>query len=580
MYAEHFRLRAEPFSIAPDPRYLFMSAQHREALAHLLYGIGGGGGFVLLTGEIGAGKTTVCRCFLEQIPAHCRVAYIFNPKLTVAELLQTVCEEFGIEAGAAADAGVKVRVDALNEFLLAAHARGEHAVLIIDEAQSLSAEVLEQLRLLTNLETSECKLLQIVLIGQPELRAMLGERGLEQLAQRVIARYHLGPLDAADTARYVGHRLAVAGSATLPFTPGAMARMHALSGGVPRRINLLADRALLGAYAQGRPQVDRSTLERAAVEVFGRSPPSWSWRGSGSRAGWAVAAVVGLLAVSGGLAAWAWLGPPRVGGPAIAGQAGGAVVAAGAPVPAAGAQAEASARPASPGAAVTGAVGDIAAAAASAASGVSGVSGPSTASAGGAGIAAALAAAPWREDEALRALAGRWRVALPEGEPCAAAARAGLACYRSRDGLAALQLLDRPALLMLRSPQGTAVPALLTALDERTATLQVAGAQHGLSRTQLAGLWRGEFTTLWRPPAEWRAGVDPIPEPVRVWLGQRLGAAGLGDEALPVRERVRAFQLAAGLEPDGVPGPLTLMLLARQGGNEREPRLRQTGGER
>jgi general secretion pathway protein A len=161
MYVDYFNLKQAPFSIAPDPRYLFMSERHREALAHLLYGIGSGGGFVLLTGEIGAGKTTVCRCFIEQVPSNCRLAYIFNPKLTVEELLQTICDEFRIAlADAAGQVGVKGYVDAINAYLLASHAQGNNNVLVIDEAQNLSAEVLEQLRLLTNLETSERKLLQ------------------------------------------------------------------------------------------------------------------------------------------------------------------------------------------------------------------------------------------------------------------------------------------------------------------------------------------------------------------------------------------------------------------------------------
>ena len=197
MYMRFFGLKQEPFSIAPDPRYLFMSERHREALAHLLYGVGGGGGFVLLTGEIGAGKTTVCRCFLEQIPKRCNVAYIFNPKLTVIELLKSVCDEFRIPVPAAHAARrrrSRTYVDALNEFLLQTHAVGQNNVLIIDEAQILSADVLEQLRLLTNLETNERKLLQIVLIGQPELRTMLARPELEQLAQRVIARFHLKAL--------------------------------------------------------------------------------------------------------------------------------------------------------------------------------------------------------------------------------------------------------------------------------------------------------------------------------------------------------------------------------------------------
>jgi general secretion pathway protein A len=177
MYERHFGLKQRPFSIAPDPRYLFMSERHREALAHLLYGVQGGGGFVLLTGDIGAGKTTVCRCFLEQLPERCNVAYIFNPKLTVEEMLRTVCAEFRIpyQHEGPGVPTVKDYVDALNQFLLRTHAVRQNSVLIIDEAQNLSADVLEQLRLLTNLETNERKLLQIILIGQPELREVLAQ---------------------------------------------------------------------------------------------------------------------------------------------------------------------------------------------------------------------------------------------------------------------------------------------------------------------------------------------------------------------------------------------------------------------
>jgi general secretion pathway protein A len=280
MYAAHFGLKREPFSIAPDPRYLFMSERHREALAHLLYGVRGGGGFVLLTGEIGAGKTTVCRCFLEQVPKRCNVAYIFNPKLTALELLQSVCEEFRIEvhARASASATLKDHVDALNEFLLRTHGAGQNNVLIIDEAQNLSIDVLEQLRLLTNLETNERKLLQIILIGQPELRDMLLKPELEQLAQRVVARFHLDPLAEEETAHYIKHRLSVAGmNGLIPFDREARHRIFELTRGVPRRINLLCDRALLGAYASGRQRVDKAIVEKAASEVFDRRDIGAAW---------------------------------------------------------------------------------------------------------------------------------------------------------------------------------------------------------------------------------------------------------------------------------------------------------------
>jgi len=285
MYKKFFGLTQEPFSIAPDPHYLFMSARHREALAHLLYGVRGGGGFVLLTGEIGAGKTTVCRCFLEQVPRRTNVAYIFNPRQTAEELLESICEEFRIlrDIDPARVPTARNHVAALNEFLLRTHGVGQNNVLIIDEAQSLSAEVLEQLRLLTNLETNERKLLQIMLIGQPELRDMLARPELEQLAQRVIARYHLDALSPRETAQYVQHRLSVAGLAgVLPFDAASVQRIHVLSGGVPRRINLLCDRALLGAYASGKPQVDVVIVDKAAAEVKGEMPPSL--RRAGDRA--------------------------------------------------------------------------------------------------------------------------------------------------------------------------------------------------------------------------------------------------------------------------------------------------------
>ncbi|HEY8359513.1 MAG TPA: AAA family ATPase, partial [Ramlibacter sp.] len=301
MYASYFGLKQEPFSIAPDPRLLFMSEQHREALAHLLYGVQGGGGFVLLTGEIGTGKTTVCRSFLEQVPANVNLAYIFNPKLTVLELLDTVCHEFGVPLPAQQrEVTVKDYLDPLNDYLLQAHAAGRNNVLVIDEAQNLAPEVLEQLRLLTNLETSERKLLQIILIGQPELRTMIAQPELEQLAQRVIARYHLRVLGEAETAQYVRHRLEACGlQRPLPFDRAALRRVHAVAGGVPRRINLLCDRALLGAYAGGQSDVTRAVIDRAAVEVFPRAArPAPAWRRTALASGIGLAAGAGLLAAA------------------------------------------------------------------------------------------------------------------------------------------------------------------------------------------------------------------------------------------------------------------------------------------
>lgn len=279
MYLSHFGLREAPFSIAPNPRFLYSSLRHQEALAHLLYGIQSDGGFVLLTGEVGSGKTTLCRCLLEQIPEHCDVAYLFNPKLSATELLATLCHEIGVEAPPG-PRSVKVFIDALNAQLLRAHTAGRKTVLIIDEAQNLSVELLEQIRLLTNLETSEHKLLHIMLIGQPELRSMLERPELRQLNQRIVARYHLGPLSKDEVAAYIQHRLECAGTAS-PLIPRHLSgRIYQLSAGIPRLINLLCDRALLGACAQGKTQVDITTLTQAAREVLPRASTSLltTWR--------------------------------------------------------------------------------------------------------------------------------------------------------------------------------------------------------------------------------------------------------------------------------------------------------------
>jgi general secretion pathway protein A len=277
MYKDYFRLTEMPFSIAPDPRFMYMSDRHREALAHLLYGVQGEGGILLLTGEVGTGKTTLCRCLLEQMDARCDVAFILNPKMSVEDLLKAICDEFHVELGAAA-VSVKALVDAINSHLLRSNAQGRRAVLIIDEAQNLRPDVLEQLRLLTNLETNTRKLLQIILIGQPELRQMLRRAELRQVAQRIVARYHLGHLTRLEVAAYVVHRLRVAGT-QLPLIPYALtAPLYRLTGGVPRLINLVCDRALLGAYVKRELQVTPGILKKAAREVLDLSPGRRLWR--------------------------------------------------------------------------------------------------------------------------------------------------------------------------------------------------------------------------------------------------------------------------------------------------------------
>jgi len=278
MYLAHYGLREPPFSITPDPRFVCLSERHRDALAHLLYGIGqgGGSGFVQLTGEVGTGKTTLSRLLLEQLPDNARVALILNPLLSPAELLEATCEELRIDLDGRRG-NLKALVDALNAHLLQAHAAGLRVVLVIDEAQNLSAAALEQVRLLTNLETATQKLLQIILIGQPELRDALAKPELRQLAQRITARYHLDPLDAAESEAYLRHRWAVAGGGPFPFTPGAVRRLHRRAGGIPRLLNVIADRALLAGYARGERLVGDRLLDLAAAEVLAPGPRARPW---------------------------------------------------------------------------------------------------------------------------------------------------------------------------------------------------------------------------------------------------------------------------------------------------------------
>jgi general secretion pathway protein A len=564
MYLHRYGLSREPFSIAPDPRFLYLSDRHREALAHLLYGLQGNGGFVILTGEVGAGKTTLCRGLLEQAEAHGRIAYIFNPRLTELELLQTVCDEFGLEVESSRRGSIKVLIDTLNTFLLAEHAGGRRCVLVIDEAQNLSDGVLEQLRLLTNLETTERKLLLIVLVGQPELREMLARPQLTALAQRVIARYHLEPLSAADTRAYVRHRLRVAGATDpLPLGDAAVVRVHAITAGVPRRINLLCDRALLAAYAADCDQVNPDQLDAAAAEVglaaarptASNVTPAWRLAAVGAAFG----AAIGAVAVA------MWLhgrAPPSA-----------------APVAAGGSASHTGSLQAQP------VVPDRSPGTLEARASRTDITSPS-----------ALATKPHRThlpelwprlhadiDGAWRQLARHWDVASPAA-PAGSAPGAGrdcpvpapLRCWRGSITLAQAMALDRPALLLLRDAAGAERAVLLRSLDAQDVVVETSDGAWQLSRAELARSWSGDYATLWRAPEGWPAQGAPEPgDAIVAWLEQQLDAAMPRDASVPSanwRERLMRFQRAQSLKPDGVPGPMTVMQLNRALGVH-EPRL-------
>lgn len=269
MYASYFNLRESPFSITPNPDYFYLSEQHKEAFAHLIYGFQQDAGFVLLTGEVGAGKTTLCRCIMGVLPEGVDVALILNPRISERELLGMICDELHINYPKSSTK--KNRLDRLNEHLLQSHADGRRTVLLIDEAQTLSDRALEHVRLLTNLETAKHKLLQIILVGQPELIETLDKPELYQLAQRITARFHLRPLPLRDVEGYIDHRIQTAGNRERIFTDAAIRTVARLSNGTPRLINIICDRSLLGAYASEKTKVTAGMVHSAAKQVSGRN---------------------------------------------------------------------------------------------------------------------------------------------------------------------------------------------------------------------------------------------------------------------------------------------------------------------
>ncbi|MEE4300471.1 MAG: AAA family ATPase [Pseudomonadales bacterium] len=577
LYHRHFELRRSPFSIAPDPHFLYMSERHREALAHLEWGLSGEGGFVLLTGEVGTGKTTLCRCLLERIPDDTEVAFVINPRVTATELLTTICEELGDAPPEGDQQSVKRLVDRINEHLLAAHGRGGRVVLVIDEAQNLSVDVLEQVRLLTNLETSERKLLQVILLGQPELATMLEAPELRQLAQRVTARYHLLPLSATELGALVHHRLAVAGARRNPFDAGALAALHRRSGGIPRVANVIADRALLGAYAEGAEEIDARIVRRAAREVLGEDEARPRSRARG--VGIIVLIILVGLALGFGLAAL--LGSPGAPGMGLTGtqlvperpgtrEQPSAELAAPQPAPAA-REASASAptesgpapEPASP----------------TETEDAARVEPTEERASSRAAPATDALASLWERPpaatrlEAVRALLEAWYAPIPltpETDPCAQVAAAGLRCLEAQGSWPGLLELDRPAVLELwrgrdREPRHLA----LLGSTAGSVTVQLGGERLRLPRETIDRDWRGRALVLWQmPPGYARPSRRSDDDATSAWLADRLalldgatpGADGGAFDAA-LEARVRRFQLDAGLRPDGIVGPRTWMRL-------------------
>jgi general secretion pathway protein A len=544
MYLPFFGLNEKPFSITPDPRYLYLSERHAEALAHLVYGVSEAGGFVQLTGEVGTGKTTVIRSLLGQVPKNAEVALILNPRMSAPEFLLTICEELGIGVPDSAEGSIKDLVDILSRYLLRAHAEGRRVVLVVDEAQNLAIDVLEQVRLLTNLETPTQKLLQIILIGQPELRELLGRPELRQLAQRITGRYHLDPLSEPESAAYVRHRLRVAGATSDIFTNGALAEVHRLSGGVPRLINVISDRALLGAYTQDRHRVTGVLVRRAATEVLGQrfTPPWLPWV-----AGGAVAAALAL----GSFGVWRFgLADGVIASPAPA------PASASAPAPGAPLTAEAARADATPGA-PHGAAPEAAPAPPV----------PLTTS-----DVLTRHAAETTTEGAYARLFRLWGATYTPGggDPCLQAVRQGYDCLAQRGTLAQLRLYNRPAVLTLNDSTGGAYQVVVSRLGATEAWLELGDSPPSVGIADLANYWFGDYVILWRPATP---GVKDLSAGMRgpevAWLREgleRLAGVERDEPASDLFDRelarlVEQFQRERRLTVDGIAGVQTQVAL-------------------
>lgn len=544
MYTTHFGLNAVPFSITPDPHYLYLSKRHREALAHLLYGVNEGPGFVLLTGEVGTGKTTLCRCLIEQLPTNVDVALLLNPRLSSRELLEALFDELKIEYRA--DFSSKDFIDTLYGYLLTAHSVERRTVLILDEAQNLSPEVLEQVRLLTNLETANQKLLRIILVGQPELKNLLRRNNLRQLSQRITARYHLLPLSLRDTQAYINHRLAISGARSPLFTSKATRLVYRYSNGVPRLINIISDRALLGGYVKNEHQIDGAIVRKAVQEVRGEtinpSPP--------------FVLVIILLTIAlliGGGWWWWWPKPAEI-------------------------TFQSSNHYTPPETLVYSNNSD------SPSPIPSGESNPTSTQAVQPTVPTEeppnllhllqTATIPNNTQAAFVTLFNYWGLdyqKLEGDKACQRALTQGLACLLRTGTWEDLRRYNRPAVIELVTDNGTQHHLVVSHLTEKIATLDFSGKKYDFTREEINEYWLGQFLLLWKPPK--------IPPPVLtagvsnqsvIWVRKHLDMiGGLSTEPhtlsphfdYALKKRILAFQREHKLMADGMVGEQTMLAL-------------------
>lgn len=598
MYLDYFNLQELPFSITPDPRFLYFSQRHKEALAHLIYSVSNRSGFVLLTGEVGTGKTTLCRTLLDQLPEQVDLALILNPRLTAVELVATICDELAISYPTGTSS-MKVLVDALNNHLLKAHEDGRQTIVIIDEAQSLMPEVLEQIRLLTNLETTTVKLLQIFLIGQPELKKLLAREDLRQLSQRITARYHITPLSRQELGEYVAHRLKVAGCIRPLFTPEALKEIYSLTQGIPRLINKVCDRALLGAYGLGSGMVTLEIIREAAAEVL-ESPEmipeerKIHWLPIGVAAlALAVFVLAGVLymqvrppapvTVAVAPVAEAVPAPPveTVAQPAVEKQPGPSPLPPPSPPPPEPAplptpppppepapvappppEPAPMAPPPSPPPVVQEA--PVAA--------VKQEPEPETIT-----LASLVREHPsaFQVDTVFTKLLARWgkpAVGSRDEPFCQRAEKAGLNCLNLTGNWNTLRHYDRPAVLTLATPNHDKLYVLITRLYQDRVVVVVSGNEVTLPLTELEKWWFGTITLLWHHPFP---AAPLLKEGVKrkevAWVRERVNLAlGIREEKgenseefdATLTNRLKRFQGANMLQMDGAVGPMTFFKLS------------------
>lgn len=539
MYKTFFGLNETPFSITPNPRYLYMSERHTEALAHLIYGIKDSGGFIQLTGEVGTGKTTLIRSLLQRLPENADVALILNPQLSATEFLASILAEFGIALPANPDS-LKALTDSLNRFLLKNHSEGRRTILIVDEAQNFAVDVLEQIRLLTNLETAKQKLLQITLIGQPELRTMLARNDLRQLAQRITGRYHLQPLSQEDTEKYVRHRLQVAGTSREIFDARACRELYRLSAGIPRVINVIADRALLGAYTEERHDIGPAMVRRAAAEVYAVTS-----KGTGlSKSTLRVVALAGIAIVLIGAATFTALrfarAPTQAEPPSIADSTSSSD---GQPDPIDSAPVEPPA--------------------------------PMLQSYSGTiDLEQLIRLNPDKTStrEAFTSLFKLWDTQFaPDAKlACEFAQQHQLYCLFQKGSLAQLQKLDRPVIMTLQDNDGGLHQIVLEKISDQIATVDIGEDRLEILLADVIALWDGEYLLLWKSQiGAVKSFVPGMRDPDILWLRESLATvqgnpidpmdSDLFDENLEAR--VKDYQVERRLNVDGLVGQQTQILI-------------------